>query len=72
MVGMDSTRVIYMNTFSKTLAPSIRIAYMVLPDELMVCIIKNWDFIPERCRDLSSTHWQILFPRVTTRGTLTE
>lgn len=35
MAGMDSTRVIYMNTFSKTLAPSIRIAYMVLPDELM-------------------------------------
>ena len=30
-----SGKVIYMNTFSKTLAPSIRIAYMVLPDELM-------------------------------------
>ncbi|MCR5784710.1 MAG: PLP-dependent aminotransferase family protein [Eubacterium sp.] len=28
-------RVIYMNTFSRTLSPSIRIAYMVLPDELM-------------------------------------
>ena len=28
-------RVIYMNTFSKTLAPSIRISYMVLPQELM-------------------------------------
>ncbi|MBQ7800902.1 MAG: PLP-dependent aminotransferase family protein [Oscillospiraceae bacterium] len=28
-------RVIYMNTFSKTLAPSIRISYMVLPPELM-------------------------------------
>ena len=28
-------RVIYMNTFSKTLAPSIRISYMVLPDGLM-------------------------------------
>ena len=28
-------RVIYMNTFSKTLAPSIRISYMVLPTELM-------------------------------------
>ena len=28
-------RVIYMNTFSKTLAPSIRISYMVLPEELM-------------------------------------
>ena len=28
-------RVIYMNTFSKTLSPSVRIAYMVLPDKLM-------------------------------------
>lgn len=28
-------RVIYMNTFSKTLAPAIRISYMVLPEELI-------------------------------------
>ncbi len=35
MAGIDGRRVIYMNTFSKTLAPSIRIAYMVLPDKLM-------------------------------------
>ena len=28
-------RVIYLNSFSKTLAPSIRISYMVLPGELM-------------------------------------
>lgn len=35
MAGIDNRRVIYMNTFSKTLAPSIRIAYMVLPDRLM-------------------------------------
>ena len=28
-------RVIYMNTFSKSLAPSIRISYMVLPGDLM-------------------------------------
>ena len=28
-------RVVYMNTFSKSLAPSIRISYMVLPTELM-------------------------------------
>ena len=35
MQSMDSSRVIYMNTFSKTLAPSIRISYMVLPPALM-------------------------------------
>lgn len=35
IAGIDNSRVIYMNTFSKTLAPSIRIAYMVLPDRLM-------------------------------------
>ena len=28
-------KVIYMNTFSRTLAPSIRISYMVLPEDLM-------------------------------------
>ena len=32
---MDPERVIYMNTFSKTLFPSIRISYMVLPAGLM-------------------------------------
>ncbi len=35
MVGIDDSQVIYMNTFSKTLAPSIRIAYMILPEPLM-------------------------------------
>ncbi len=36
MASMDlEGRVIYMNTFSKTLAPSIRISYMVLPSALM-------------------------------------
>ena len=33
-------RVIYMNTFGKTLAPGVRISYMVLPEKLM-----------ERCRE---------------------
>ena len=36
MYSMDRAgRVIYMNTFSRTLAPSIRISYMVLPPVLM-------------------------------------
>ena len=36
LYSMDAgSRVIYMNTFSKTLAPSIRISYMILPEELM-------------------------------------
>ena len=36
MQTMDRTgRVIYMNSFSKSLAPSFRISYMVLPSELM-------------------------------------
>ena len=35
MQTMHPGKVIYMNTFSKTLAPSIRISYMVLPDKLM-------------------------------------
>ena len=35
MQSLDSSRVIYMNSFSKTLAPSIRISYLVLPPALM-------------------------------------
>lgn len=31
----DSGNVIYMNTFSKTIAPSIRMGYMVIPDKLL-------------------------------------
>jgi len=35
MQTMDPERVIYMNTFSKTLSPSIRISYMILPPRLL-------------------------------------
>lgn len=31
----ESQRVIYLNTFSKTIAPSIRISYMLLPPRLL-------------------------------------
>lgn len=32
----EGQRVIYLNTFSKTIAPSIRVSYMILPPQLMV------------------------------------
>lgn len=35
LAALDHQHVIYMNTFTKTLTPSIRIAYMLLPDELL-------------------------------------
>ena len=31
----DGVNVIYMNTFSKTIAPSVRIGYMILPEILV-------------------------------------
>ena len=37
-------RVIYMNTFSKSLAPAIRISYMVLPRKLMEHYIARANF----------------------------
>ena len=37
-------RVIYMNTFSKSLAPSIRISYMVLPTDLMAAFQSRLGF----------------------------
>lgn len=45
MQSMDvAGRVIYMNTFSKTLAPSIRISYMILPPTLMEQFQKTLGF----------------------------
>ena len=45
MQSLDrSGRVIYMNTFSRSLAPSIRISYMVLPAGLMAQFRKNLGF----------------------------
>lgn len=47
--GYDmSGKVIYLGTFSKSIAPAIRISYMVLPDKLLECYQK-------KCRFLNST-----------------
>ena len=44
MQSLDRDRVIYMNSFSKTLAPSIRISYLVLPRQLMAEFRKKLGF----------------------------
>ncbi len=38
-------KVIYINTFSKTIAPSLRISYMILPDQLMRAYHNDLSFI---------------------------
>ncbi len=45
LASLDDGHVIYMNTFTKTLAPSIRIAYMVLPEKLMQIFSERLSFI---------------------------
>ncbi len=42
--AQEKDLVIYVNTFSKTIAPSIRMGYMVLPDKLRCDFIKNAGF----------------------------
>lgn len=45
MQSMDiSHRVIYMNTFSKTMVPSLRVSYMVLPEKLMERYVSTMNF----------------------------
>lgn len=34
LFALDDTRVIYLNTFSKTISPALRVGYMVLPEAL--------------------------------------
>ena len=45
LFGMDTAdRVIYVNTFSKTIAPSMRISYMVLPKPLLAAYRERLSF----------------------------
>lgn len=39
-----SDHVIYMNTFSKTIAPSVRVGYMILPEKMCDDLLKKIDF----------------------------
>ncbi len=53
LYGLDSSqRVIYMNTFSKTLSPGIRIAYMVLPPKLLEDYVNSANFFSNTSSNL--------------------
>ena len=47
-----SHRVIYMNTFSKTLSPAIRISYMVLPEKLLKQYVASANFFSNTSSNL--------------------
>lgn len=44
MQAFDPDRVIYIGTFSRTIAPAIRVAYMVLPEELIERYNRDFGF----------------------------
>lgn len=44
LFSLEPERTIYMNTFSKTVAPSVRIGYMVLPEKLIATFEKTVGF----------------------------
>ena len=53
LYGLDtSQRVIYMNTFSKTLSPGIRISYMVLPQKLLEKYVNSANFFSNTSSNL--------------------
>ncbi len=53
LYGLDHCqRVIYMNTFSKTLSPGIRISYMVLPPKLLKLYVDTANFFSNTSSNL--------------------
>lgn len=53
LYGLDYTQhVIYMNTFSKTLSPGIRISYMVLPEKLLRQYVDTANFFSNTSSNL--------------------
>ena len=47
--------VIYLNTFSKTISPALRVGYMVLPEHLIDTFKRNWDSIHVRFQHSNSS-----------------
>ena len=44
LYSMDAKKVIYINTFSKSITPAVRISYMILPQQLMEKYKRNMSF----------------------------
>ena len=57
----EENRVIYLNTFSQTIAPSMRIGYMVLPETMVETFEEKLGFTPVRCLFSNSMCWQNCF-----------
>ena len=64
-------KVIYINTFTKTLASTVRISYMVLPKHLVKAFMPRCSFIPARYPILNNIHWLPLSTKDTLKNTST-
>lgn len=64
-----SDKVIYLNAFSKTMVPSLRISYMVLPPKLLARYVDTMSFYSCTVPASSSTRWRASSTRVTLSGT---
>lgn len=56
-------KVIYINTFTKTLSSTIRVSYMVLPQSLAEKYYKKCLSTHVQCQILNSIHWQSLLTK---------
>lgn len=67
--GLDQAgRVIYVSTFSKSMAPSMRIGYMVLPVPVLEMYRAEYGVYSSRCRGSSSRRCAALWRKGISRG----